>query len=406
MTCNLCHAENAEGSFSCSQCGSSFTSSPGTSSSFDADVTAPAVALGPQKLSSGASWVSPGLTANLEPGSDFGPRYRIEAVLGRGGMGAVYKAYDKDLDRIVALKLVRPGLTTDPEVMQRFRQELLLASKVSHKNILRIHDLGDVNGVKFISMAYVEGQDLAHTLKAQGHWPATKTIELARQLSAALAAAHAEGVVHRDLKPQNILIDHAGNAYISDFGLAKSLEAGAAMMTHTGQILGTPRYMSPEQVEGKPADHRSDLYAMGLILYETVTGDVPFTGESTLQVMYQRLRDDPVNPKVLHPELPNHLVRIILRCLERAPERRYQSAVEILDDLDASGVHLSLHNLAVSIRHPKHKSMWAIAALAVLALVVSLTVPRIRNFLLHRGATAGTTQGSRGIPALTLREYI
>jgi eukaryotic-like serine/threonine-protein kinase len=406
MTCNLCHAENAEGSFSCSQCGSAFASSPGTSSSFDADVTAPALALGPQKLSSGASWVSPGLTANLEPDSDFGPRYRIEAVLGRGGMGAVYKAYDKDLDRIVALKLVRPGLTTDPEVMQRFRQELLLASKVSHKNILRIHDLGDVNGVKFISMAYVEGEDLAHTLKAQGHWPAAKAVELARQLSAALAAAHAEGVVHRDLKPQNILIDHAGNAYISDFGLAKSLEAGAAMMTHTGQILGTPRYMSPEQVEGKPADHRSDLYAMGLILYETVTGNVPFTGESTLQVMYQRLRDDPVNPKVLHPELPNHLVRIILRCLERDPERRYQSAQEILDDLDASGAHLSLRNLAVSIRHPKRKSVWAIAALAVLALVVSITVPRIRNFFLHRGATAGSTRGSPGIPALARGKYI
>jgi serine/threonine-protein kinase len=321
-------------------------------------------------------------------------------------MGAIYKAYDKDLDRVVALKLVRPGLTTDPEVMQRFRQELLLASKVSHKNVLRIHDLGDVNGLKFISMAYVEGEDLAHVLKAQGRWSAAKAVELARQLCGALAAARAEGVVHRDLKPQNILIDHAGNAYVSDFGLAKSLEAGAAMMTHTGQILGTPRYMSPEQVEGKPADHRSDLYAMGLILYETVTGDVPFTGESTLQVMYQRLKDDPVNPKVARPELPNHFVRIILRCLERDPQRRYQTAQEVLNDLDTSSAHLSLHNLAVSIRHPKHRSTPAIAAVAALGLVTVLAVPRIRSLFLHPGAKAGTTGGSRGIPALARGKYI
>lgn len=352
------------------------------------------------------SWVTPGLKVALEPGSDFGPRYRIEAVLGHGGMGAVYKAYDKDLDRTVALKLVRTDLTTDPEVMQRFRQELLLASKISHKNVLRIHDLGDVNGLKFISMAYVEGEDLAHVLKKEGRWNAAKAVELARQLCGALAAAHAEGVVHRDLKPQNILIDHAGNAYVSDFGLAKSLEAGAAMMTHTGQILGTPRYMSPEQVEGKPADHRSDLYALGLILYETVTGDVPFTGESTLQVMYQRLKTDPVNPKVLHPELPNHLVRIILRCLERDSARRYQTAQEILDDLDAPGAHLSLHNLAVSIRHPKHKSSWVIASLAALAFAGFLSIPQLRNLFRQPGTGNETTARPQGIPSLAQGKYI
>lgn len=405
MTCNLCHAENAEGSFACSQCGSAFTT-PEVPTFLDADITAPAVSPGREKLSRGASWVTRGLAADLEPGSDFGPRYRIEAILGRGGMGAVYKAYDKDLDRVVALKLVRVGLTTDPEVMQRFRQELLLSSKISHKNVLRIHDLGDVDGLKFISMAYVEGEDLAHVLKAQGRWPAAKTIELARQLCGALAAAHAEGVVHRDLKPQNILIDHAGNAYVSDFGLAKSLEAGAAMMTHTGQLLGTPRYMSPEQVEGKPADHRSDLYAMGLILYETVTGDVPFTGESTLQVMYQRLKDDPVSPKVLHPELPNHLVRIILRCLERDPERRYQTAQEVLSDLDTPGTHISLRNFAVTIRHPKRKSAWVLAAVTALALVVALAVPSVRDYFFHPAASSGGTVHTQGIPSLARGRYI
>jgi eukaryotic-like serine/threonine-protein kinase len=404
MTCNLCHAENAEGSFTCSQCGSAFTSLSQTPSRFDAEVTAPAVSPGAQRLSSGASWVTPGLKASLEPGSDFGSRYRIEAVVGHGGMGAVYKAYDKDLDRTVALKLVRPDLTTDPEVMQRFRQELLLASKISHKNVLRIHDLGEVNGLKFISMAYVEGEDLAHLLKAEGRWSAARAVELARQLCGALTAAHAEGVVHRDLKPQNILIDRAGNAYVSDFGLAKSLEAGAAIMTHTGQILGTPRYMSPEQVEGKPADHRSDLYALGLILYETVTGNVPFTGESTLQVMYQRLKADPVNPKVLHPELPNYFVHIILRCLERDPERRYQSAQEILDDLDSTGATISFRNLAVSIRHPKHKYSWLIASAA--ALVVVFALVRFRNLFRQPTATNETTATSQGIPSLARGKYI
>jgi len=207
-------------------------------------------------------------------------------------MGAVYKAYDKELNRVVALKLVHPELTADASSMERFKQELLLAS-----NILRIHDLGDVEGVKFISMAYVEGEDLQHALEREKRLPLARALNITRQLCAALDAAHAEGVVHRDLKPQNILIDQADNAYVSDFGLAKSLERSAAIMTRTGEVLGTPRYMSPEQVEGKPADHRSDIYSLGLIAYEMVTGDLPFQGDSALQVMYQRITDKPKSPK-------------------------------------------------------------------------------------------------------------
>jgi len=153
-------------------------------------------------------------------------------------MGAVYKAYDKELNRVVALKLVRPELTSDASSMRRFKQELLLASKISHKNILRIHDLGDVEGVKFISMAYVEGQDLHHVLQREGRLPLTRALNITKQLCAALDAAHAEGVVHRDLKPQNVLIDAADNIYISDFGLAKSLEQSAAGMTRSGEVMG------------------------------------------------------------------------------------------------------------------------------------------------------------------------
>lgn len=275
-------------------------------------------------------------TTALTPGSDFGPRYRIEALLGQGGMGRVYKAYDKDLDRVVALKVVRQGAMGETDALKRFKQELILASKISHKNILRIHDMGEVGGTKFITMAYVEGQDLHGILQDNPKLPMERILKFSIQLAEALAAAHAEGVVHRDLKPQNILVNKDDQIFVSDFGLAKSFEEGAIGMTRTGAFLGTPRYMSPEQVEGKPADQRSDLYAYGLILYEMVTGDVPFTGESTLKVMYQRIQEKPKSPKLVNPELPNWLVRIIMRCLEKDPAARYQSAYEILADLQGS----------------------------------------------------------------------
>ena len=269
----------------------------------------------------------------IAPGSDFGPRYRIEALLGQGGMGRVYKAYDKDLDRTVAIKVVRDGAIGETDALKRFKQELVLASKISHKNILRIHDMGDVGGLRFISMAYVEGQDLQHIIRDNPKMPLERILNFSRQIAEALAAAHAEGVVHRDLKPQNLLVDKNDQIFVCDFGLAKSFEEGAIGMTRTGAFLGTPRYMSPEQVEGKPADGRADLYAFGLILYEMVIGDVPFTGESTLKVMYQRIQEKPKSPKILRPDLPNWLVKIIMRCLERDPNDRYQNAYEILADL-------------------------------------------------------------------------
>jgi serine/threonine protein kinase len=223
------------------------------------------------------------------------------ALLGQGGMGRVCKAYDKDLDRVVALKVVRHGVMGETDALKRFKQELVLASKISHKNILRIHDMGEVGGTKFITMAYVEGQDLYGILQENPKLPIERVLKFARALAEALAAAHAEGVIHRDLKPQNILVNKDDQIFVSDFGLAKSFEEGAQGMTKTGAFLGTPRYMSPEQVEGKPADQRSDLYSYGLMLYEMAVGDVPFTGESTLKVMYQRIQEKPKNPKLITP---------------------------------------------------------------------------------------------------------
>ena len=267
---------------------------------------------------------------------DFGPRYRVEKLLGQGGMGAVYKAYDLDLERTVALKLVRPELMVHPEAMARFRQELLLASKISHRNILRIHDLGDAAGMKFISMAYVDGEDLHHVLLREGKLPLPRMLKIAKQICSALDAAHSEDVVHRDLKPQNIMLAKDDLVQVSDFGLAKSIGASAATggMTQSGEMLGTPRYMAPEQVEAKTVDARTDIYAIGLIFYEMVTGDVPFTAETTLQLMYKRAHETPPPPITVVPDLPLWLNNIIVKCLACNPADRYQSTADILKDLE------------------------------------------------------------------------
>ncbi|HEY3443812.1 MAG TPA: protein kinase [Paludibaculum sp.] len=329
----------------------------------------------------------------LTPGSDFGPRYRIEALLGEGGMGKVYKAFDRDLDRTVALKLVRPELAADPVSMDRLKQELLLASRVSQKSILRIHDLGDVGGTKFISMAFVDGEDLHQLISREGKLELERALTISKQLCRALDAAHAEEVVHRDLKPQNVLIDAAGTAYVSDFGLAKSLEAGAALVTRAGEIMGTPRYMSPEQAESKPVDHRTDLYALGLIIYEMVTGDLPFRSDTVLQAMYQRVTQAPKNPKLLNPDLPDEIVSVIMRCLEKEPDARYQHARDILADLE-SGRAAKPAAAPEPVAAPPPpaasggKGKWWAAGAVAAALVASLAVPQVRHAF--SGASAAT----------------
>lgn len=342
----------------------------------------------------------------ISPGSDFGPRYRIEAVLGQGGMGRVYRAFDKDLERTVALKVVRPGMVGEPDALRRFKQELLLASKISHKNILRIHDMGEVNGMKFITMAYVEGQDLQQIIRENPRMPFERVVSFSQQIAEALAAAHSEGVLHRDLKPQNILVGKNDQAYISDFGLAKSIDDGSAGMTKTGAFVGTPRYMSPEQVEGKPADQRSDLYSYGLLLYEMVTGDVPFTGESTLKVMYQRIQEKPKNPKLINPDLPNWFGRIIMRCLEKEPAARYQNAYEILADLQGARSGSSASR-TVQIQIPEFTQRrwlwWVTGAVALLAILFA--IPPVRHLIPGLGVKTGSGSVS-GIPPLSSGRYV
>ncbi len=389
MNCPQCTTANPDFAESCSHCGT------------------------PMPISDSATIRVVDPTA-LSAGSDFGTRYRIESLLGQGGMGRVYKAYDKTLDRTVALKVVRQGIMADAEALNRFKQELLLASKISHTNILRIHDMGEVGDVKFITMAYVEGQDLHQILQANPKLPFERVLNFSQQLAAALAAAQSEGVVHRDLKPQNILVGKDDHLYVSDFGLARSFEESAVQMTRTGAFLGTPRYMSPEQVEGKPADHRSDLYAYGLILYEMVTGNVPFTGESTLKVMYQRIQEKPKSPKTLNPDLPNWFVQVIMRCLERDPTTRYQRADEVVLDLQGAKSTVSTYRggggatRTVQIQIPEFRNkhwIWAVSGGVALMVAIAFAVPSIRHTIFG-GKSTKTGSRVSGVPPIESGRFV
>lgn len=382
MNCPQCSTANPDYAESCSHCGSLISGSTDTVQFTDATA--------------------------LSAGSDFGPRYRIVSLLGQGAMGRVYKAFDKDLERAVAIKIVRPGMMAESDALKRFKQELLLASKVSHKNILRIHDLGEVGDTKFISMAYVEGSDLNKIIRETPKMPFERIQRFAEQLADALAAAHAEGVIHRDLKPQNILVGNDDHLYVSDFGLAKSFEKDAVGMTRTGVFLGTPLYMSPEQVEGKPADQRSDLYSYGLILYEMATGAVPFSGDSTFKVMYDRLKTKPKSPRLQNPEIPAWFDRIIMRCLEKDPAARYQTADEILTDLRSSRATVSAsRSIQITLPQFTERSwIWWAGGGALLLVALAFAIPPVRHLILPHAGGSETSSQVSGVPALSAGKFV
>ncbi len=416
MNCPRCGTANSDNLSQCVRCGAALVAAgdaetlvgvslPPMPGEANAAAAAPAVAAHPPDRSNAATAGPWAAGAGQSDQVDFGPRYRIDRMLGEGGMGAVYKAWDKELDRPVALKLIRAALALNPDVAQRFKQELLLASKISHKNILRIHDLGEAGGVKFISMAFVEGQDLYQLLAREGRLEVERALKIARQLCAALQAAHSEGVVHRDFKPQNILLDRQENVYVSDFGLAKSLEHDTGM-TRSGEFLGTPRYMAPEQAQGGKIDHRADLYALGLILYEMVTGDVPFHADTTLQLMYKRVHEAPKSPKSLNPDLPDWLARVIMKCLEREPDERYQSAGEILRDLETAkapkssgSVQIALPSMGLAL----NRTWLGIAAAVVVLTALLLAVPAVRHRVFRDTAAAQQASPAKHVAVLPLR---
>ncbi len=275
----------------------------------------------------------------LPEGFEIGPRYRVMKLLGRGGMGAVYRCHDEELGREVALKIIRPEIANDAGVIERFKREIQLSSRVTHRNVLRVYDIGEAEGLRFLTMQFVEGEDLASLLRHTGPLPLTRLVHVFRQICEGLAAAHDEGVVHRDLKPQNVLLDAEDHVWLTDFGLAKSL--GGSAMTQMGAVMGTPSYMSPEQVRGQVVDNRSDIYSLGIVLYEMATGRTPFAGGSMYEVMMRRLTTPPRPVADLNPAVPPYLSKVLERCLEVDPRSRFHSVGEILIDLDAAAFQTS-----------------------------------------------------------------
>ena len=269
----------------------------------------------------------------FDVGDVLGGRYEIVKLLGEGGMGAVYKAIDRELDRPVALKVIRPELASNASMLARFKQELLLSRQVTHKNVIRIYDMGDADGVKFITMEFVEGRDLRALIQERKKFSPEESVEVMQQVCQALQAAHSVGVIHRDLKPQNIMREESGRILVMDFGLARTMEGDG--MTQTGALVGTMEYMSPEQALGKELDQRSDVFAAGLILYELLTGNMPFKAETALASLIRRTQERAVPVSDHDRNIPGALSGVVSKCLERDPNLRYQTAEEVLRALDS-----------------------------------------------------------------------
>jgi serine/threonine protein kinase/tetratricopeptide (TPR) repeat protein len=285
----------------------------------------------PASRESAGSWSEGG--PELEPGTILAARYEILTVLGTGGMGSVYKAQDRELDRLVALKVIRPELARNTAIVDRFKQELRLSHKVTHRNVVRMYDLAEDSGLRFVTMEMVEGRDLRSIMEERGKMPSDETVEILQQICFALEAAHSVGILHRDLKPQNVMRENSGRVVVMDFGLARTIEGDG--MTQSGALVGTMEYMSPEQALGKDLDQRSDIFALGLIGYEMLTGIMPFRAESAIASLLKRTRDRAEPCVKLDANIPGALSDIIAKCLENDVEVRYKNVGEVLHDLEA-----------------------------------------------------------------------
>jgi serine/threonine-protein kinase len=278
--------------------------------------------------------VGGGLTdGRIVPGQVFAGRYEILAGLGQGGMGVVYKARDRELDDVVAVKLVRTDLLAiDPMAIERFKDEVRLARRISHRNVARTHDFGEADGLYYVTMEFVAGTPLKELIQTRHRLPVSATVSVGKQLCRALEAAHEEGIIHRDIKPQNIMVAADGLVKVMDFGIARPVEREKAM-TKTGLVIGTPDYMAPEQLLGQPVDPRVDLYAAAVVLYECLTGRRPHEAESALALVGVKLAQDPLPPHEVSDDVPMELSRVIIRALSRNPADRPATAAQLYDEL-------------------------------------------------------------------------
>jgi tetratricopeptide (TPR) repeat protein/predicted Ser/Thr protein kinase len=357
MVCPQCNYQNSETSLECVKCATPLPLSDQT------------LATGVQGWSvpAGDVVVSPTKIEQLSPGTVLGGRYEIVRLLGQGGMGAVYQAHDRELEREVALKIIRADMAANPEILKRFKQELILARQITHKNVIRIFDLGQADGIKFITMEYIEGEDLQSLLRRKKKLEPKEAANIISQVCRALEAAHAEGVVHRDLKPQNIMLDKTGRAYVMDFGIARSMMASG--MTQTGALIGTPDYMSPEQAKGTTLDARSDLFTVGIIFYELLSGKAPFESDTTMGKLWKRTSEAARPLGELDQTIPQPLCEIVRKCLEIDPGKRFASAGELLQQIEAwqgpsAGTRVSIRQASGLPASAK----WAGAGIAVALL--------------------------------------
>ena len=318
----------------------------------------------------------------IQPGTIIGERFEVLQLLGEGGMGAVYKAHDRELERDVALKLIRPELARNPEILQRFKHELILARQVTHRNVIRIFDLGQAEGYRYITMEYLDGRDLRSVLREKGKLPPEEAAKIVLQICRALEAAHAEGVIHRDLKPQNIMLDASGRAYVMDFGIARS--AYLPGMTQTGALVGTPEYMSPEQAKGEKLDERSDLFSLGVILYELLIGTSPYHSDTPLATLWRRIQEKAKPLSELDPTIPKPLSDIVAKALEIEAKDRFSNAAEFAQNLESwlgispSMIGSTMYQALVPPQ-PAQKPIWkytAIGALVLLIAVAAIGIPR------------------------------